>query len=84
MAAAEPETPVPRCLMCTHRLRTPESIARGVGPVCLTRLPGADLLSWHHRPPRLGHLPHGDEPCEGQAVLFPVQPMRPGDVEERR
>lgn len=26
-----------RCLMCHHRLRSPESISRGLGPVCAGR-----------------------------------------------
>lgn len=83
-AASDPETPVVRCAVCTHVLHDPESRRRGIGPVCLLRLPGGWLLAWHHRPPRLGHLPHGEEPIDGQDVLFPVQPMLPSDGEAQR
>lgn len=81
-AAADPEVPVVRCAVCTHVLHDPESRRRGIGPVCLLRLPGGWLLSWHRSPPRLGHVPA--EIAEGQEALFPVQPMLPTDGEAQR
>ena len=28
------DKPIPRCLWCERKLRTPQSVARGYGPVC--------------------------------------------------
>ena len=92
MTAREPQerrcAPAPKfdtCKTCGRRLTSAKSRLRGYGTLHWAQYVAAHpWMAWHHRPPRLGHLPHGDEPCEGQAVLFPVQPMLPGDGEERR
>lgn len=88
MNAAEPEEPVVRCEECRRVLHDPLSKARKVGPICVLKRSGSWLLAWHHRPPRLGYLPHGGEPIDGQDVLFPVQTMIPtrparGEGEQR-